>query len=521
MHASRYSNKLNLKNHLPFIFLLILLAAFCVFYTLHAEMEFDEGYNLQIPYHLSQGEGYRTHSGKLFDAYITTGFPVLVPIAISFWGLGASLFQARLVMIIYFLLFFYGTYLLLSKLTSRTAALASLLPLLLLPNLFGYGLKVLGEVPGAVFFLFAVLLLDQRRYLLSGVLLALAGLTKLVYLIALGPVGLWFLIELIKARQTARHAQAQVIRSAASLLIGFLLPIIGWESLRFFQLGFEGYKANLLHTGHMFLRFQIDSRMGFDDILQNISMLRTPFGKLPGIVIAGLIGFSLLLPLLDFTRRYLKQPGEGASMSSRFILPALCVVFLLWWVFISDNGYWRHLFPAYLFIMPQIGYFSVSVISRAVAYLRGFNHFSLASASRAALGLVILLGTAWVYIPLIQRQSAALYHETAETILPYQEQFAGEIAKLDQAGAKFGYWDWWQAPEISFLARTHFYDISQQGHRKALNDYQEKGHPVYCIVTPVQEALDEGSVEWLFDQKMCEKQEFVDIGGFKLYPFIQ
>lgn len=521
MHSSRHSNEFNLRNHLPFILLLILLAAFCVFYALHAEMEFDEGYNLQTPYYLSRGEGYRTSSGGLFDSYITTGFPVLIPIAIGFWGSEAGLFQARLVMILYLLIFFCGTYLLFSKITSRTTALASLLSLLLLPDLFGFGLKVLGEVPGAVFVLFAVLLLDKRRYFLSGALLALAGLTKLVYLIALGPVGLWFLIELIKARQAAQQVQGQVIRGAANLSIGFLLPIIGWESLRLFHLGFEGYRASLLHTGQMFLRFQVNSHMGLNDILQNISLLRAPFGELPGIVIASLIGCSLLLPLLDFTRRCFKQPDESASLSSRFILPTLCIVFLFWWAFISDNGYWRHLFPAFLFIIPQIGYFSASVTGRAIAYLRGLNHFSLTSASRAALSLVTLLGAAWVYIPLIQQQSTALYRETAETILPDQEQFAGEIAKLDQAGAKFGYWDWWQAPEISFLARTHFYDIYQQDHRRVLNDHQEKGHPVYCIVTPVQEALDEGSVEWLFDQKICDKQALVDIGGFKLYPFIQ
>lgn len=165
---------------------------------------FDEGVFLVAARTLAQTGFYATQSVdglKLFDAMVTTGPTVIAPVALVFKLFGVGLAQARLVAVVYLLLGALGLFRVANQLYGNAVGTLSILVFASLGEAGAIvnGRNVLGEIAAITYLLWGASLFVSaqqtgriRFYLLSGLLLGLAVLTKNQFII-LAPVlvGLW------------------------------------------------------------------------------------------------------------------------------------------------------------------------------------------------------------------------------------------------------------------------------------------------------------------------------------------
>lgn len=171
-------------------------------------------------------------------SFLTTGYPVVYPLALSFKLFGVGLLQARLVMAAFILLLLITAYLLAVKISGYNwLSLATLALLVTFAPLYGQGRNVLGEVPG-IFFILALILIWYRLEdksikwlaLLAGILLGLAVTTKPTFLPLL-PAGLMVLGLLIYRRQISWQDSIWATVGGVVPLIVFYVAQLSGESL--------------------------------------------------------------------------------------------------------------------------------------------------------------------------------------------------------------------------------------------------------------------------------------------------
>ncbi len=160
---------------------------------------FDEGIHLHVPKALVRFGAYADYSSeglRHFGPTLAVGPTVMLPIAASFAAFGVGLLQARVVMAAYLVAAFAACVLLGRRLGGPLVGLVAGTLLLVSPGpaTVEYGRQVLGEVPGAAFLAFGLLVWFRAwsqpttaSLAAAGVLLGLATVTKHVYLLALGP----------------------------------------------------------------------------------------------------------------------------------------------------------------------------------------------------------------------------------------------------------------------------------------------------------------------------------------------
>lgn len=145
-------------------------------------LDFDEGYFLQVAWHIWYQSAYRSYY-QWFDPYITTGPTVLLP---------ASLFiplhplAPRIVILLYNICFIYITnrY----YLGSSIRAFLWILLIILLPHSQIYLTHVLGEMPGLCLVIAGYTAITNKRKLLGGIVIGLAAITKQLYILSFVPL---------------------------------------------------------------------------------------------------------------------------------------------------------------------------------------------------------------------------------------------------------------------------------------------------------------------------------------------
>ncbi|MCR4326816.1 MAG: glycosyltransferase 87 family protein [Candidatus Roizmanbacteria bacterium] len=151
-------------------------------FTLLSSVDFDEGYFLQVVWHLWHHGSYRSFY-QLFDPYITTGPTVLIP---------ASLFvplhplAPRIVTILYLIGLIYITYH--YYINSIRLLVIWILLIIALPHSYLYLTHVLGELPALFFIVAGYGACARRKELLGGLLIGLAILTKQISILAVIPL---------------------------------------------------------------------------------------------------------------------------------------------------------------------------------------------------------------------------------------------------------------------------------------------------------------------------------------------
>ena len=286
--------------------------------------------------------GLQTAPGQFFSMrnfLLSTSYPVIFPVALSFKLFGTGLWQARLPMIVYMFVLIVLFYLFVRKKYGFYPAILSVLMIISFSPFYGNGRPVQGEVPGLVFLVLGLLLLlyleennfkNKKLAILSGLAFGLSASTKPIYLVVLSVslfITLFFLARKPENRKTIYF-----------LALGFIMPVILWIyvhiptiPLFFIFISKSLYLASNHDASsvpvtqtiiHNFLRFFTES---------------TPI--LFTVLFIGVISY------LSFN--FFKNKISNISITERIV-----VIFILinWLTYLVGTGWYRYFFPAHVLL---------------------------------------------------------------------------------------------------------------------------------------------------------------------------
>ena len=308
----------------------------------------DEGAINQVAMNLAERGryGYQIAPERFITAeFLTTGYPVVYPIALSFLLFGKSLFTARFVMVLFIFFLSVSAYWYSKLLASREHTysffpLFSLFLLISFAPLYGHGKNVLGEVPGLAFFILSLLFLlvferGNRIWwlpLLSGFFAGLSMATKPLYLILILPVSL-FAVFLFKRTRFS-------FKEKWLFVLGIAMPL-GWWVIA--QSG-DGSILDIFSYGN-------PNNASFTSLALGNSMRF--FSELSPIYFLGLL-------LLWWVGVFLRK-REGIHISTAESI-ALIFSLLNLLSFMFTRGFYRYFFPSEVFALLFLPYALHSVM---------------------------------------------------------------------------------------------------------------------------------------------------------------
>ncbi len=439
------------------VFLYAIRIAFC------SLINFDGAVNLQIPISLVEDGLYANRYHQIINFWedVSTGAPVLLPIAILFKIFGISGEIALLVNSFYFILMIFMMIFISKRLNvQNTWILIFFYVMQLIPNFWFFTFGILGEIPAfslllvSLFFLIRFNESLKISYLFwAGFLGGCAYLTKIVILIAVPSFLLFFISKVFVEKK---------IKISKSLFFpfGFLTPIFLFEVFKLFQLGQKGYILfwkNLVNL--VFVNFGLIAGKTNGSALSNVSNSPSLIDKMlvhidifSNLFSINKVCFCLLLLLnISFFIYFLlkKKKFEIYEFLSFFMIS-----FFVWWIFITPTGVaWaRRIF--------------IGVICLVWVTIINFGKFF--KFDKNIIFLPIACSVAIVFsIKLYQCESVGKEHYT---------KFANKVKEIrHKEGAIFCGLGWWQAPIISFYSRIDFCDLT----RINLNGMDK---PVYLVI---------------------------------------
>ncbi len=356
LQTLRYNMQFLLEKRKPLT--LTALAFLAVFLTLFnfnttPKVWVDEGVFTEVSRNFEKHGvlGIQTEPSVFYktDGFVlSTSYPVIFPIALSFKIFDVGLLQARIPMLIYILLFLFVSFLFVNKKYGHYPAVFSVLLLLTFSPLYGNGRPVQGEVPGLFFLILGAYLLtlleesvfvSRKWAVLAGLALGFSSATKAIYLTF---VSLALIIGCILWWKKVENKKSFVF-----LWLGYLAPVFLWFYIHFptpvsvveiiksylYFAGNHGSEFSTIETiYHNFLRFFTEA---------------TP--------ILFLLVFTV--SILYFFIKSLKEKSLSVSMPE-FVLLLFIILNLVG--YLKGTGWYRYFFPAnavaYLF-------FPVAVIS--------------------------------------------------------------------------------------------------------------------------------------------------------------
>lgn len=305
---------------------------------------FDDGIHLNLARTLAE-EGVlnlETAPGVFVNEkplLITTNYPLLLPVALSFKLFGVGLWQAKIVMAGFLIAFVCLAYALARKLYGKESALLAFALLVTFLPLYGNGKSVLGEIPGLVFFLGGLLFVGRGKEpartetdevhsggwptFFAGFLFGLAAATKSSFLIMLPAVAAGEAYGMWQRRQFN-------LDRLLLLSIGASIPLIVW----------------------VWTLIPQELTAGF--LQQVIALYRNPYGA-EGVALPNLLRFvtestplhyALLLGtvLVAASRRRL-------AVLSREEVTALVFIGLNLLFYLTTVGWYRYFFPSHALLL--------------------------------------------------------------------------------------------------------------------------------------------------------------------------
>jgi 4-amino-4-deoxy-L-arabinose transferase-like glycosyltransferase len=321
------------------------LAAFliCFHFTDTPKVWVDEGVFTETAKNLATHGilGLQTEPGKFFpmnNFLLSTGYPVILPVAGSFMLFGTGIWQARLPMLIYMFLLFVVFYLFVKKKYGFSAAILSVLLLLSFSPFYGNGRPVQGEVPGLFFMVLGswFLLLwegsafqNKKWALFSGLALGLAAATKPIFLLG---VSATLVISLFFWFKKIGNKKALYLCG-----LGFILPVFFWCLIHLPNIG----EVSKFFTYVLYFSGNHGSGIPLSQTV--ITNLLKFFTESTPVL------FLLLLLTIIFSvgYRYYKKTSLNASISEFFIFS---FIILNWLGFLAGTGWYRYFFPAHVLV---------------------------------------------------------------------------------------------------------------------------------------------------------------------------
>jgi 4-amino-4-deoxy-L-arabinose transferase-like glycosyltransferase len=334
-------------------------------------LEYDESYLLSVVRNLAEGHGWiddgvTFYGGQRpFEPTISTGPTVLLPAAWVWAATGGSLLALRILMTAYFALLVTALALLFARWGGRWTALASVAAILVVPvvqpDLQNGSLmpgRVVGELPALAFMVLATLLASRRRPLLAGLCLGLALTAKMTFILAVGVLGLaWLLLHWRRERTFA-------IRSTVALAIGAVVPVAAFELYKFITLGLDGYLDAAAEARH-FAALQNPSLSGMPleiALKSSSTALVLPLALIPLIGIALLTRWRLgrLDPSGALWKDEARFPPHAAIVATTWGMSAM----FAWWLLRSVQTSPRPGLPTVLWLLACLGAFTADRIVR-------------------------------------------------------------------------------------------------------------------------------------------------------------
>jgi len=341
---------------------------------------YDEGMILQLAENLAQHGvmGMQVAPGGFVSAsHVSTGYPIVVPVALSFKVFGIGILSARSVAVGYMFLLLGVGFLFLSKMYGKTLAFWGVLLVASFSSFYGDGKNVLGEVPGLALFLCFLFFLERfiqgsflKRgdALFAGIFLGLTIATKPTFL----PILPALLLALVYNRHAIIWKKEWVIAGVA----GVVFPIGIWILTQF---GSNDSWSEVL-------RFYANpyNLTGIPEVMRH-NMLRFFTESTPVYTLA-----TFLIWAVAFGIRNQKKLIEHITTSE------LCAFFfttLVLLAFLRTPGWYRYLFIANVLILL----FLPSAIATVVRYVSERISWSSLKVDVASYGATILLCVLFVF----------------------------------------------------------------------------------------------------------------------------
>ncbi len=279
--------------------------------------------------------------------YITTGFPLTIPLAGAFALFGVSLEVARSVMLVFLLIFYAVLFLYARRAIGGWAAWLGFFFLVLFAPVYGHGRNVLGEIPGLVFLLVSLLPLVRGEALTRGDALLVGTGAGLAF--ATKPIFILFLPALLLAC-VLRREELGLKKIFIFGVLGFLMPLMLWISTQFDN-------ATLVRVLSVYANpHDVDIGRA---IATNVKRL---FTEMQPLYFLG----ALSIWTVSYAVRRFRR--EEVPLTEEIVLFFSILVFF---AYLRSAGYYRYFFPAQVF---AVLYLSHSVGSLVRGRRRIFLH---------------------------------------------------------------------------------------------------------------------------------------------------
>lgn len=195
----------------------------------------DEGIISQVSRNVSDSGKYALQVAPnefVSAGFVTTSYPVTLPVALSLKLFGSGLLQVRIVMVIFLTMLFFAVYKFLSsQFSDRSVFYSSLILFVTFAPIYGNGKNMLGEIPGLLFFIISLLYLDKIykgenkkiNFIIAGLSMGICVITKPIFIL-LGPALIFASILLFKKNS---------YKDIFILKFAFMIPVILWIFIQF------------------------------------------------------------------------------------------------------------------------------------------------------------------------------------------------------------------------------------------------------------------------------------------------
>lgn len=492
MMCDKFFKKKNILFFVVFGIFFALLFPFLYWYV----PSFDGSYNLQIPKNLVLLHQYQTDKA-LFDVAITTGYPVLLPITLTFFVFGISIMGSKLVMFAFFISLLVGIFLV-SKSVFESKKIQWIIVFIFaflfvwkIPGAMLYLFEVIGELPAISFLLLAFFFLSRyykntcngyEYLIISGLMLGFSVETKFIMLLSLPAFLLLFFLE------SHKSSFKKVTKDFLILLISAFIPSL------------------------LFIVFQI-SQSNVSEFIQNkkefVSFLKNNAGS--GVGMQSLSRIDIFLKHLEVTKNDLGIVWVGWfgillsltyflywCVRKKFFIGITLLLFLLtysiWWFFINGSFWMRHFIPAlvilFIILAMLIGIFIENLHKRKRVI------FSI-----IAMFLLFFSLNFLKMDTLLSNFNITVYKYTYNTYEEAQFFFKRNLLTNDVY-----YRGWWQVPEISLFSKKPFLDLNKTSIDVTRDNY--------FIMTSLEKSL--APETYLENITFCKGEYVFENDGYKI-----
>jgi len=393
----------------------------------------DDAFFATVSKNLAWGYGYTAtldSAIRPFDPNITTGPTLVLPVSGAIRLFGNQVWVPGVVHIAIWTMLLFAAWWSLGAIGSRgRAAIVTAIFPPVAYAVSAYHLEqwyaMLGEVPAALAILVAVALWavdpsSSRRALVAGLLCALAVLAKLLAALYVAT----FLGAAIAVALAGRHEPTRRGRATGLLLIGFVIPLLAFETWKFVSLGPDRYIAILQLVGEYVSRQGTSEKtLSLADIPTRLDHFSARFGiPLSAFVLLALLGGALAWPA-----------GRSAFRRLYSVLLAGVCLHVGYWLLLSRD------WPRYFFIgivllcaLVAMPYLVLERPARIVLYSGALAFCLLGTVGRLQ-GPIASLGSTW-FTPSATRASQASivqFLDSRRDRLPFVSQWWAPVADIE------------------------------------------------------------------------------------------